>query len=368
MLQDQGAPRGARRSPDELVSLYAKRQASPGAFSPDTPWQAELKDAFSFAETVDQLTAIKRSRRTWKPIPMDQVICGDVGCNKDQDRPVRRRRSRRSRTVNGSRVRCPTTPTENARRSASRCPFSDHQGFGSPTPPVRAVIGVGRWFYHRLLQTGVRWKDLGWWWSTSSGSRRAQGTSGHCAPMSTCVHRRRDPRTLEMSLAGFARYQMSAPPEATVLTYVGPHGDKQIARRCAGSCCCDGQAFTCTTGVKARSRRCAARVRELVPGRRSGGRFATMPRTIGRPPCNGSWNTSMTSWFTATIVETGLDISNANTLIVRRADYLRAVQLHQLSGRVGYSRDAATPISHPPQVPLTETACDRLAIAHRTMS
>ena len=84
--EDQGAHGRSARSPAELVSLYAKRQASPGhAFAPDTPWQAEMEDAFGFTETVDQMTAITEVKADMeKPVPMDRVICGDVGYGKTE--------------------------------------------------------------------------------------------------------------------------------------------------------------------------------------------------------------------------------------------------------------------------------------------
>src|SRR6185503_16128053 len=80
------ARRAVREIAAELVSLYAKRQASPGhAFSPDTPWQAEMEDAFGFTETVDQMTAITEVKSDMeKPVPMDRVICGDVGYGKTE--------------------------------------------------------------------------------------------------------------------------------------------------------------------------------------------------------------------------------------------------------------------------------------------
>ena len=80
------ARRAVREIAGELVSLYAKRQASAGhAFAPDTPWQAEMEDAFGFTETVDQLTAITEVKSDMeKPVPMDRVICGDVGYGKTE--------------------------------------------------------------------------------------------------------------------------------------------------------------------------------------------------------------------------------------------------------------------------------------------
>ena len=80
------ARKAVREIAGELVTLYAKRQAAPGhAFGPDTPWQAEMEDAFGFTETVDQLTAITEVKSDMeKPVPMDRVICGDVGYGKTE--------------------------------------------------------------------------------------------------------------------------------------------------------------------------------------------------------------------------------------------------------------------------------------------
>ena len=80
------ARKAVREIATELVALYAKRQAAPGyAFGPDTPWQAEVEDAFGFTETVDQLTAITEVKADMeKPVPMDRVICGDVGYGKTE--------------------------------------------------------------------------------------------------------------------------------------------------------------------------------------------------------------------------------------------------------------------------------------------
>ena len=80
------ARKAVREIATELVALYAKRQAAPGyAFAPDTPWQAEMEDAFGFTETIDQLTAITEVKADMeKPVPMDRVICGDVGYGKTE--------------------------------------------------------------------------------------------------------------------------------------------------------------------------------------------------------------------------------------------------------------------------------------------
>ncbi len=80
------ARKAVREIAGELVALYAKRQAAPGhAFGPDTPWQAEMEDAFGFTETIDQLTAITEVKADMeKPVPMDRVICGDVGYGKTE--------------------------------------------------------------------------------------------------------------------------------------------------------------------------------------------------------------------------------------------------------------------------------------------
>jgi transcription-repair coupling factor (superfamily II helicase) len=375
------ARRAVREIAGELVSLYAKRQASAGhAFGPDTPWQAEMEDAFGFTETVDQMTAITEVKADMeKPVPMDRVICGDVGYGKTEIAV----RAAFKAVQDGKQVAVMVPTTLLADQHLQT--FSERMaGFpvvvkglsrftdanesravieGLADGSVDIVIGT-----HRLLQTGVRWKDLGLV-VVDEEQRFGVEHKEHIKSLRTHVDvltmsATPIPRTLEMSLAGIREMStILTPPEERypVLTYVGPHDDKQVAAALRRELMRDGQAFYVHNRVSSIDR-AAARVRELVPEARVAVAHGQMPEDLLERTVQGFWNREHDILVCTTIVETGLDISNANTLIVERADTFGLSQLHQLRGRVGRSRERGYAyFLYPPHVPLTETAYDRLA-------
>jgi transcription-repair coupling factor (superfamily II helicase) len=375
------ARRAVREIAAELVSLYARRQASPGfVFSPDTPWQAEMEDAFGYTETVDQLTAITEVKSDMeKPIPMDRVICGDVGYGKTEIAV----RAAFKAVQDGKQVAVlvPTTLLADQHlqtftermagfpvRVKALSRFTDAKQSrevldGMADGTVDIVIGT-----HRLLQTGVRWKDLGLV-VVDEEQRFGVEHKEHIKALRTHVDvltmsATPIPRTLEMSLAGIREMStILTPPEERypVLTYVGPHDDKQIAAALRRELLRDGQAFYIHNRVSSIDA-AAARVRAWVPEARVAVAHGQMPEDILERTVEGFWNREYDILVCTTIVETGLDISNSNTLIVERADTFGLSQLHQLRGRVGRSRERGYAyFLYPPQVPLTETAYDRLA-------
>lgn len=375
------ARKAVREIAGELVTLYAKRQAAPGfAFGPDTPWQSEMEDAFGFTETVDQLTAITEVKSDMeKPVPMDRVICGDVGYGKTEI--AVRAAFKAVQAGKQVAVLVPTTlladqhlQTFSQRMSGfpvtvkglSR--FTDNAESrkvieGMKDGSVDVVIGT-----HRLLQTGVTWKDLGLV-VVDEEQRFGVEHKEHIKSMRTHVDvltmsATPIPRTLEMSLAGIREMStILTPPEERfpVLTYVGPHDDKQVGAALRRELLRDGQAFYIHNRVKSIDS-AAARVRALVPEARVVVAHGQMPEEQLERTVEGFWNREFDILVCTTIVETGLDISNANTLIVERADTFGLSQLHQLRGRVGRSRERGYAyMLYPPEVPLTETAYDRLA-------
>jgi transcription-repair coupling factor (superfamily II helicase) len=375
------ARRAVREIAGELVSLYAKRQASLGhAFAPDTPWQAEMEDAFGFTETVDQLTAITEVKADMeKPVPMDRVICGDVGYGKTEIAV----RAAFKAVQDGKQVAVlvPTTlladqHLETFRERMAGFPmvvkglsrFTDGAESravidGMADGSVDIVIGT-----HRLLQTGVRWKDLGLV-VVDEEQRFGVEHKEHIKSLRTHVDvltmsATPIPRTLEMSLAGIREMStILTPPEDRypVLTYVGPHDDKQIAAALRRELLREGQAFYVHNRVSSIDS-AAARLRELVPEAKVVVAHGQMPEDLLERTVQGFWNREHDILVCTTIVETGLDISNANTLIVERADTFGLSQLHQLRGRVGRSRERGYAyFLYPPRAPLTETAYDRLA-------
>ncbi|HEY9267479.1 MAG TPA: transcription-repair coupling factor, partial [Mycobacterium sp.] len=375
------ARRAVREIAAELVTLYAKRQASPGhAFSPDSPWQTEMEDAFGFTETVDQMTAITEVKSDMeKPVPMDRVICGDVGYGKTEIAV----RAAFKAVQDGKQVAVlvPTTlladqhlQTFTARMAGFPVTVRGLSRFTDPAQSratlegmkdgsVDIVIGT-----HRLLQTGVTWKDLGLV-VVDEEQRFGVEHKEHIKSMRTHVDvltmsATPIPRTLEMSLAGIREMStILTPPEERypVLTYVGPHDDKQVAAALRREMLRDGQAFYIHNRVRTIDQ-AAAKVQALVPEARVVVAHGQMPEEQLERTVEGFWNREYDILVCTTIVETGLDISNANTLIVERADTFGLSQLHQLRGRVGRSRERGYAyFLYPPEVPLTETAYDRLA-------
>ncbi len=198
-------PRPAARSREiagELVALYAKRQAAPGhAFGPDTPWQAEMEDAFGFTETVDQLTAITEVKSDMeKPIPMDRVICGDVGYGKTEIAV----RAAFKAVQDGKQVAVlvPTTlladqhlQTFAERMAGFPVRVKGLSRFTAPAESRAVLDGHGR--RHRrhrdrhapaAADRGDGGRTSAWWSSTrsSASASSTRSTSRACAPTSTC--------------------------------------------------------------------------------------------------------------------------------------------------------------------------------------
>jgi transcription-repair coupling factor (superfamily II helicase) len=375
------ARRAVREIAGELVALYAKRHASPGhAFGPDTPWQAEMEDAFGFTETMDQLTAITEVKNDMeKPVPMDRVICGDVGYGKTEIAV----RAAFKAVQDGKQVAVlvPTTlladqhlQTFAARMAGFPVTVKGLSRFTDPAESRKVLEGMADGSVdivigtHRLIQTGVTWKDLGLV-VVDEEQRFGVEHKEHIKAMRTHVDvltmsATPIPRTLEMSLAGIREMStILTPPEERfpVLTFVGPQDDKQVAAALRRELLRDGQVFYIHNRVKSIDA-AAARIRALVPEARVVVAHGQMPEDQLERTVEGFWSREYDILVCTTIVETGLDISNANTLIVERSDTFGLSQLHQLRGRVGRSRERGYAyFLYPPDVPLTETAYDRLA-------
>jgi transcription-repair coupling factor (superfamily II helicase) len=371
----------------ELVQLYAARQAAPGhAFGLDTPWQRELEDAFPFIETNDQLAAIDEVKVDMeRGVPMDRVICGDVGYGKTEIAV----RAAFKAVQDGKQVTVlvPTTllAQQHLNTFAERMQSfpvtikglsrftakSEVDGVlqGLADGAVDIVIGT-----HRLLQTGVRYKDLGLV-IVDEEQRFGVEHKEHIKTLRTHVDvltmsATPIPRTLEMSLAGIREMStILTPPEDRhpILTYVGAYDDKQVAAAIHRELLRDGQVFYVHNRV-ASIEKAARRLRELVPEARIVTAHGQMNEEKLEKIIQGFWEREFDVLVSTTIVETGLDISNANTLIVERGDLLGLAQLHQLRGRVGRGRERGYAyFLYPGESPLTETAHDRLAtIAQNT--
>ncbi|MEI6254122.1 MAG: transcription-repair coupling factor, partial [Mycobacteriaceae bacterium] len=316
------ARKAVREIAGELVALYAKRQAAPGhAFAPDTPWQAEMEDAFGFTETVDQLTAISEVKADMeKPVPMDRVVCGDVGYGKTeiavraafkavQDGkqvavlvPTTLLADQHLQTFTERMAGFPVTVKGLSRFTDG--PESREVLKGMADGSVDIVIGT-----HRLLQTGVRWKDLGMV-VVDEEQRFGVEHKEHIKALRSHVDvltmsATPIPRTLEMSLAGIREMStILTPPEERypVLTYVGPDDDKQVAAALRRELLRDGQAFYVHNRVSSIDA-AAARVRALVPEARVVVAHGQMPEEQLEKTVQGFWNRDYDILVCTTIIE-----------------------------------------------------------------
>ncbi|HVW80767.1 MAG TPA: transcription-repair coupling factor [Mycobacteriales bacterium] len=375
------ARKAVREIAAELIRLYAARMATPGhAFGPDTPWQRELEDAFAYVETPDQLGAIDDVKKDMEaPHPMDRVICGDVGYGKTEIAV----RAAFKAAMDGKQVAVlvPTTllaqqhfATFSERfaafpvtvRGLSRFQTDkerDEVLAGLADGTVDVVIGT-----HRLLQPSTKIKDLGLvvvdeeqrFGVEHKEFLKQLRTSVDVLTMSATPI----PRTLEMSITGIREMSViQTPPEERhpVLTFVGPYDERQIAAAIRRELLREGQAFYIHNRVESIDR-AAARLAELVPEARIATAHGQMSEHELERIMLGFWARDYDVLVCTTIVENGLDVANANTLIVERGDLLGLSQLHQLRGRVGRARERAYAyFLYPPDKPLTEEAHDRLA-------
>jgi transcription-repair coupling factor (superfamily II helicase) len=371
----------------ELIRLYSARMATRGhQFGPDSPWQHELEDAFPYAETPDQLRTIDEVKQDMQSeVPMDRLICGDVGYGKTEIAV----RAAFKAVMDGKQVAVlvPTTllaqqhfSTFSERytnfpvtvRTLSRFQSAKEANAvlaGVTDGTIDVVIGT-----HRILGSSVAFKDLGLvivdeeqrFGVEHKEQLKRLRTSVDVLSMSATPI----PRTLEMAITGIRELStIDTPPEERhpVLTFVGPYDERQIAAAIRRELLREGQIFYVHNRVESIDR-VAAHLRDLVPEARIGTAHGQMGEDALEATMLAFWEKEFDVLVCTTIVESGLDISSANTLIVDRADVFGLSQLHQIRGRVGRARERAYAyFLYPPEKPLTETAHDRLAtIAQHT--
>ncbi|WP_314325210.1 transcription-repair coupling factor [Paenarthrobacter ilicis] len=364
----------------ELIRLYSARMASRGhAFAPDTPWQRELEEAFPYVETPDQLTTINEVKADMeREIPMDRLVSGDVGYGKTEIAV----RAAFKAVQDGKQVAVlvPTTLlaqqhyetfTERFSGFPLRVkPLSRFQtgkeaketAEGVKSGAVDVVIGT-----HRLLSKDFEFKDLGlvivdeeqrFGVEHKEALKKMRTNVDVLAMSATPI-----PRTLEMSLTGIRETStLATPPEERhpVLTYVGPFTNKQTSAAIRRELMREGQVFFVHNRVSS-IERIAAQIRELVPEARVEVAHGQMSESRLEKIIVDFWEKRFDVLVCTTIIETGLDISNANTLIVDGADKYGLSQLHQLRGRVGRGRERAYAyFLYPSEKPLGEVALERL--------
>jgi transcription-repair coupling factor (superfamily II helicase) len=375
------ARKAIRKIAIDLVKLYSARMKSRGhAFGPDTPWQHELEEAFAFVETPDQLTTIDEVKRDMeREIPMDRLLAGDVGYGKTE---VAIRAAFKA-IQDGKQVAMlvPTTllarqhtDTVEARfagfpvvvRSLSRFQTAKEVVetlAGLADGSVDMVIGT-----HRLLAESVKFRQLGLiiideeqrFGVEHKEKLKEMKTNVDILSMSATPI----PRTLEMAITGIREMStLATPPEERhpILTYIGAYSEKQVAAAIRRELIREGQVFFVHNRVSS-IEAVAHQLSELVPEARIAVAHGQMSESALEQVVVDFWEKKFDVLVSTTIIETGIDIPNANTLIIDRAENFGLSQLHQIRGRVGRSRERAYAyFFYAPDKPLTETAHDRLA-------
>ena len=364
----------------ELLSLYASRELSEGrAFSADTPWQVELEDSFPYEETNDQIEAIIETKNDMERAkPMDRLICGDVGYGKTE---VALRAAFKS-VMDGHQVAVlvPTTVlaqqhyktfSERLRPYPVRVEVLSRFRTEKEQKEIVEALSEGKIDViigtHRLVQKDIKFKSLGLiivdeeqrFGVVHKESLKQINPQVDVLSMTATPI----PRTLHLSLAGIRDMStIQTPPEERlpIKTYVSEFSDELIREAIRRELDRKGQTYFLHNRVHDIDY-IAGRIRDLVPeatvavahGQMSEGRLeSTMVQFDSY---------QMDVLVCTTIIESGLDIPNVNTLIVNRADAFGLAQLYQLRGRVGRSsRRAYAYLLVPPTKSLTETAEKRL--------
>ena len=369
-----------REVAEELVALYRARVTSPGhAFSPDTPWQAQLEEAFPYTETPDQARAIADVKADMeRDVPMDRLVCGDVGFGKTEI--AVRAAFKAAQDGMQTAVLVPTTllaqqhfGTFSERFAGFPVRVEVLSRFLTPAQAKRVVDGLADGSVdvvigtHRLLSSDVRFRRLGllvvdeeqrFGVTHKEAIKRLRTNVDVLTLTATPI-----PRTLEMSLTGIRDLTIlnTAPAERQpILTYVGEYDERPVAEAVRRELLREGQVFFVHNRV-ADIDRVAARLAELVPEARIAVAHGQMDEGQLETVVLDFWEGAYDVLVCTTIIESGIDMPTVNTLVVDRADAMGLGQLHQLRGRVGRAGQRAYAyLFFPPERKLTEEAYERL--------
>jgi len=364
----------------ELVVLYRRRLHTPGhSFPMDTPWQRELEESFPYRETPDQQKAIDDVKADMEaPVPMDRLVCGDVGFGKTE--VAIRAAFKAIQDGKQVAVLVPTTllATQHFQTFGDR--FAGYpirvevlSRFLTPSQARRVAEGVRSGDVdcvigtHRLLSEDIQFKDLGLLvvdeeqrFGVNHKEQIKQLTSEVDVLTLTATP---IPRTLEMSLTGIRDLTLLHTPPAErqpILTYVGEEDERAMAEAIRRELLREGQVFFVHNRVHD-IEDTARRVRELVPEARVAVAHGQMDEGTLEKIVFDFWEGQFDVLVCTTIIESGIDMPTVNTLVVDRADLLGLGQLHQLRGRVGRSGQRAYAyLFHPRDRSLTEEAYERL--------
>ena len=375
------ARKAAAEMAGELVNLYAERRAKKGhAFAPDSEWVVSLEQSFPHRETADQIQAIEAVKADMESDrPMDRLVCGDVGYGKTEValRAVAKAASDGKQVI----LLAPTTILAQQHLGTFAERFRDLpftvEGVSRLTTPAESRRILADWASgridvligtHRLLSRDVRAHDLGLvivdeeqrFGVKQKELLRQMKLKVDVLSMSATPI----PRTLQMSMSGLRDISViETPPEGRrpVRTYVGPWDEELVVQAIRREVGRGGQVFYLHNRVETLER-AAEMLRAIAPGVRVTVAHGQMPE--------GELEQAMLTFLrgdsdllvATTIIESGIDIPAANTLIVERSDLLGLAQAYQIRGRVGRSRERAYAyLMYPSEEALTLEASSRLA-------
>ena len=375
------ARHAAQELAGELLNLYAERKRREGyAFPTDTDWQREFEDAFPFTETPDQRDAIEFVKTDMEaPRPMDRLICGDVGYGKTE---VALRAAFKS-VQDGKQVLLlvPTTILAQQHYGTFSERLKDYpvtiEQVSRFRPAAEQRAAVARFSKgevdiligtHRLLSRDVRAKDLGllivdeeqrFGVKQKELLRQLKLRVDVISMSATPI-----PRTLQMSLAGVRDISViETPPEGRrpVKTYVGEYDEELVKQALMREHARQGQAFFLHNRVETIDET-AERLRALCPKMRFEVAHGQMDEKTLEQRMLRFLRGDADVLVCTSIIESGIDIPQANTLIVERADAFGLAQLYQIRGRVGRSRERAYAyLLYPSAAALTPEAAQRLS-------
>ena len=366
---------------EDLVELYAKRKAGGGyAFGKDTVWQTEFEDAFPYTETDDQLRAAEEIKEDMeKALPMDRLLCGDVGYGKTEvaARAVFKCLSEGRQAA----ILAPTTLLvnqhyHNLHERFENYPFEIRElsRFRSKTDQSKTLKGLKNGTVdfvigtHRLLSEDVKFKDLGLLVIDEEqrfGVRHKEKIKELRSNIDVLTLSATPiPRTLNMSLTGIKDISIIDEPPGDrfpVHTYVTPYEEEILRNAIERELARGGQVFVVNnriTGIN----QVAETVSRLVPDARIGVGHGRMNEDALENTMLDFIEGRINVLVATTIIENGIDIPNANTMIILNADRFGLAQLYQLRGRVGRSsRLAYAYLMYQPGRVLTDIARKRLA-------
>ncbi len=365
----------------ELLKLYAQRRAATGtAFSPDTNMQREFEDAFDFNETDDQITAIADIKTDMEsPQPMDRLLCGDVGYGKTE---VAMRAAFKA-VQDGKQVAVLTPTTvlafqhyESFKRRFANFPVNvemisrfrsakEQKAILEKAAAGKVDILVGT---HRILSKDLKFQDLGLLVVDEEqrfGVRHKERLKQMRAQIDVLAMSATPiPRTLHMSLVGLRDMSIiETPPKdrMAIQTIVAKFDEKLVRTAIEMELERGGQTYFVHNRVET-IYELASKIRELVPQARIVIGHGQLPEAELERVMLAFMNHEYDVLVATTIIENGLDIPLANTIIINRADRHGLSELYQLRGRVGRSnRRAYAYLLIPPETELTEIARRRLA-------